>query len=270
MPAGKSTLVNRLLGTKISGVSSKRNTTITPQLGCVTSGPAQVLLYDTPGLVEHSVQGSPLERLKSAWATAAMADQLLFIVDAERQFRLRDPDLLKLVQQLAAGPPASLLQGWQQPPAALFLNKQDKLEPHIRAVVLQQLGQQLAASRTLTLCFMARPGRWLMPPNQAHTASPGDLAVELVREKLYRRLNQELPYALTVQADSVRPLLGSKHGLDIRITVFVKNRLMRSIVVGKGGSIIQGYVARPTEAELTRTLGAPVRLTVSVKALTDG
>jgi GTP-binding protein Era len=85
--AGKSTLVNRLLGTKISGVSSKRNTTITPQLGCFTSGAAQVLLYDTPGLVEHSVQGSPLERLKSAWATAAMADQLLFIVDAERQVR---------------------------------------------------------------------------------------------------------------------------------------------------------------------------------------
>lgn len=88
-PAGKSTLVNRLLGTKISGVSSKRNTTITPQLGCFTSGAAQVLLYDTPGLVEHSVQGSPLERLRSAWATAAMADQLLFIVDAERQVRLR-------------------------------------------------------------------------------------------------------------------------------------------------------------------------------------
>jgi GTP-binding protein Era len=85
MLAGKSTLVNRLLGTKISGVSSKRNTTITPQLGCFTSGAAQVLLYDTPGLVDHSVQGSPLERLKSAWATAGMADQLLFIVDAERQ-----------------------------------------------------------------------------------------------------------------------------------------------------------------------------------------
>jgi GTP-binding protein Era len=85
MLAGKSTLVNRLLGTKISGVSSKRNTTITPQLGGFTSGAAQVLLYDTPGLVDHSVQGSPLERLKSAWATAGMADQLLFIVDAERQ-----------------------------------------------------------------------------------------------------------------------------------------------------------------------------------------
>lgn len=117
--------------------------------------------------------------------------------------------------------------------------------------------------------MQARPGLWLLPPDQAHTASPADLAVELVREKLYRRLNQELPYALTVQADSVKPLLGSQHGLAIRLTVFVKNRLMRSIVVGKGGSIIQGYVAGPTEAELTRILKAPVKLTVAVKAVGD-
>jgi hypothetical protein len=59
------------------------------------------------------------------------------------QFRLQEPALLKLAQQLAAGPPTSLLHGWQQPPAALFLNKQDKLQPHIRDVALQQLGQQL-------------------------------------------------------------------------------------------------------------------------------
>lgn len=83
--AGKSTLVNRLIGLKISGVSSKRNTTVNTQLGCFTVGNSQVLLYDTPGLVEHHVKGSPLERLRSSWATAAMADQLLLIVDAERQ-----------------------------------------------------------------------------------------------------------------------------------------------------------------------------------------
>jgi GTPase Era involved in 16S rRNA processing len=59
------------------------------------------------------------------------------------QFRKQEPALLKLAQQLAAGPPTSLLHGWQQPPAALFLNKQDKLQPHIRDVALQQLGQQL-------------------------------------------------------------------------------------------------------------------------------
>jgi hypothetical protein len=59
------------------------------------------------------------------------------------QFRLRESALLKLAEQLAAGPPSSLLQGWQQPPAALFLNKADKLQPHVRDVALQQLGQQL-------------------------------------------------------------------------------------------------------------------------------
>jgi predicted GTPase len=83
--AGKSTLVNRLTCSKISGVSSKRNTTITPQLGCFAEGVTQVLLYDTPGLVDQPQRGSPVERLRTAWTTAATADLLLLIVDADRQ-----------------------------------------------------------------------------------------------------------------------------------------------------------------------------------------
>lgn len=98
--AGKSTLVNRLIGKKISGVSSKRNTTISTQLGSFTVGNSQVLLYDTPGLVEHHVQGSPLERLRNAWSTAAMADQLLFIVDAERQVSSQGSNSASAVSQL--------------------------------------------------------------------------------------------------------------------------------------------------------------------------
>jgi protein required for attachment to host cells len=85
--AGKSTLVNRLAGTKVAGVSSKRNTTISPQLGAFSHGNAQVLLYDTPGLTEAHERSSALDRLRAAWATAAMADQLLLIVDAERMVR---------------------------------------------------------------------------------------------------------------------------------------------------------------------------------------
>lgn len=167
----------------------------------------QVLLYDTPGLVDTPGQGNPLERLRSAWTTAALADQLLLIVDAERQvregpcllapadtlppaarnpawhvsvrafiqpvkpysaqssigtthpcaffrrvlsvlccalqFRLLEPDLLKLVHQLAAGPPGTMGTSWKRPPTLLFLNKQDKLDANIRQTVLQQLRQQL-------------------------------------------------------------------------------------------------------------------------------
>lgn len=61
------------------------------------------------------------------------------------QFRLREPALLKLAEQLSAGPPSSLLKGWQQPPAALFLNKQDKLPAEVRSIVLEQLGKQLCS-----------------------------------------------------------------------------------------------------------------------------
>jgi GTP-binding protein Era len=109
-----------------------------------------------------------------------------------------------------------------------------------------------------------------MGPQQAHAATPGELAVELVREKLYRRLNQELPYRLSVVLQSVAPdARDTRHpqALVIKVDVFVKNRLTKSIVVGKGGSVIQRYVAEPTQAELARALGVPVQLLVFVKTL---
>lgn len=108
-----------------------------------------------------------------------------------------------------------------------------------------------------------------MPGDQRAAASPGELAIELVREKLYRRLNQELPYRLTVTLESVSGLVGGGgaggNGLHIRVCVGVANKLIKSIVIGKGGEVIQKYVTQPTQAELARILDRPVRLVVSVK-----
>jgi GTPase Era involved in 16S rRNA processing len=147
-----------------------------------------------------------------------------------------------------------------------------------------------------------------MPAGQSHAATPGELAVELVREKLYRRLNQELPYRLTVTQEVVHTLKfraqvpaepgaapaaaadgpgetgavpsaapaeaaamaavpgeGSPEGLYIRIRVDVASKGIKSIVVGKGGGVIQKYVAEPTQAELARILKRPVKLVVGVK-----
>jgi small GTP-binding protein len=83
--AGKSELTNKLIGVKISGVSTKRNTTLEPRLGAFTSGHTQVVLYDTPGLVTRPEATNPLERLRSAWHVAASADLILYIVDADKQ-----------------------------------------------------------------------------------------------------------------------------------------------------------------------------------------
>lgn len=80
----------------------------------------------------------------------------------------------------------------------------------------------------------------------------------------HRRLNQELPYTLTVVTESVQELPGGQ-GMVIRVNVLARNNRIRSIVVGKGGEIIQGYVALPTQQELQRILQVPVRLHVSVK-----
>jgi len=105
-----------------------------------------------------------------------------------------------------------------------------------------------------------------MPAGQSHAASPGELAVELVREKLYRRLNQELPYRLAVMLEGVSSQTTGQ-GLYIRVAVGVASKLMKSIVVGKGGEVIQKYVAEPTQEELSRILKQPVRLVVSVKIM---
>lgn len=103
-----------------------------------------------------------------------------------------------------------------------------------------------------------------MPPDQATTSSPGELAVEFVREKLFRRLNQELPYTLVIAAEAVRERAGTQ-GMLIVVSVTVKSQRIKGLVVGKAGSIIQDYVTLPTEAELSKLLQTPVKLLVTVK-----
>ena len=107
-----------------------------------------------------------------------------------------------------------------------------------------------------------------MPPGQASASTPSELAVELVREKLFRRLNQELPYTLAIATESVRQLPEGQ-GLSILVGVTVKNKRVKAIVVGKGGEIIQDYVAVPTQKELSRVLQVPVQLVVTIR-VADG
>jgi GTPase Era involved in 16S rRNA processing len=113
--------------------------------------------------------------------------------------------------------------------------------------------------------LQAVPGRWQFAAGQSHGASPGELALELVREKLYRRLNQELPYTLEIHLRSVQELPAGQ-GLHISIGVTVKNKRLKAMVVGREGSIIQEYVTLPTEAELAKILKQPVKLLVAVHA----
>lgn len=116
----------------------------------------------------------------------------------------------------------------------------------------------------VVMLLQAHKGAWLMPPGPAAAASPGELAVELVREKLFRRLNQELPYTLTTVVESVRQLPANS-GLHIVVNVIVKNQRVKAIIAGKGGEIIQDYVTVPTQKELSRVLQVPVQLVVTIK-----
>jgi GTPase Era involved in 16S rRNA processing len=199
------------------------------------------------------------------------------------QFRLRDQAPLRLARKLAEGPQSlpDATGAWPAPPTLLFLNKTDKIKPGVRDVALQQLHRQLAAAAPFALSLSgaamhgeavqqlrdhlvaaAKPGTWVLPPGVSHGASPAELAVELVRERLYRRLNQELPYRLAVSCEPPRP--GPGGGLVLRVRVAVPNPRVRSIVVGRRGAIVQEYVTVPCQDALARVLGVPVRLEVTV------
>ena len=106
--AGKSELCNRLIGRKIFGVSSKANTTLESRIGAFTAGSRQVVLYDTPGLIDRPDKNAPLDRLENAWHTAAIADMILYIVDSDKQVCQAALPMQK-EHLLPAGP---FLAGW--------------------------------------------------------------------------------------------------------------------------------------------------------------
>ncbi len=112
--------------------------------------------------------------------------------------------------------------------------------------------------------LQAMPAPWLLPPGVAHDQDAGDLAVELVREKLFYHLHQELPYALNPKLQG-EPSVMRDGRLRIVVAIAVRNDVQRSIVVGRQGAVVQGLVAEPAEAQLAALLGRPVSLMVQVQ-----
>jgi len=113
------------------------------------------------------------------------------------------------------------------------------------------------------LASRAAPGAWPLPRGEATDLSAAELAVELVREKLYRRLNQELPYRLSVSLRGQRPLPGG--GLRIELVVTVPSATLRKIVVGAGGRVMEDYVVARSRHELEHLLRVPIHLVVPVE-----
>lgn len=260
---GKSTLLNRILGQKISITSSKPQTTRHRILGIKTTAQAQVVYVDTPGL--HRGGKRALNRALNRAASDAIADVdlVVFVVEAGHW---TDEDELVLQRLGQAGLPV-----------LLAVNKIDRLTdraqllPELQALAARfDFAEVLPLSATrgenldrLEQCVTSRlpEGPPYFPEEQITDRSERFLAAELIREKLFRRLGQELPYGLTVQIEQFKDDDGL---LRIHGLVWVERDSQKAIVIGKGGAMLK-QIGREARLDMERLFGAKVFLQLWVK-----
>jgi GTPase len=261
---GKSTLVNALVGRKVSIVTSRPQTTRQRVIGVANSAAAQLLFVDTPGM--HRRERRELNKLmnRSAQASLGDADVVLVVTEAGR-WTEEDDDVLARAQ--ASGRPVILL-----------LNKIDRVQPREAVLpMLQEAGARadFAAvvpvsaergenlERLRVLLEKAVPaGPALFPPEQWSNRDERFHIAEIVREKLMRRLREELPYGLAVE---IERLAESEQGrLEVGAVVWVERETHKAIVIGKGGEMLKaaGQAAR---LELNARFDRPVHLEIWVK-----
>jgi GTP-binding protein Era len=260
--AGKSTLVNALVGTKVAIVSRKVQTTRTTLRGIATEGASQLVFIDTPGIF---LPRRRLDRamVEAAWGGAQDADQTLLVVDAAKGV---DEDVERILGKL---------QG-SKSPLLLALNKIDR----VKKVQLLQLAADLNAKPPFVATFMISalsgdgvadlrahlagsvpPGPWHYPADEISDAPVRLLAAEITREKIYDRLHDELPYQAAVETTAWQE---QKNGVRIEQTIFVERDSQKRIVLGKGGSMIK-QVSTEARRELSQLLERPVHLFLFVK-----
>jgi GTP-binding protein Era len=268
--AGKSTLVNALVGSKVSIVSPKVQTTRMRVRGVAIRGDAQVVFVDTPGIFKPRRK---LDRamVSAAWAGAGEADAILLLVDA--------PAIVGQPDGLAARDTHAIIEGLKQSGrrAALVLNKVDNTP---RAELLP-LAERLNDSALFERVFMISaltgdrvedaaswtvskmpPGPWLYPADQAADIPMRLLAAEITREKLYLRLHDELPYATAVETEKWEERKDGSVKIDQ--VIYVQRDGQKAIVLGKRGASIKaiGELARKEMEEL---FGRRVHLFLFVK-----
>lgn len=265
--AGKSTLVNGLVGTKVSIVSPKVQTTRFRVLGIVMKGAAQVILVDTPGIFQPKRR---LDRamVAAAWGGAADADVVCLLVDAERGI---DDDTRSIIDKLKEA----------RRKAILVLNKVDL----VRKDKLLTLAESLNAEGIFTDIFMVSaltgdgladleevfaarcpPGPWMFPEDQISDLPQRLLAAEITREKAFHLLHQEVPYSLTVETDQWEEREDGSARVDQ--TIYIQRESQKAIVVGKGGRLIKAIGAAARE-ELEELLERRIHLFLHVKVRED-
>lgn len=264
--AGKSTLVNALVGSKVSIVSHKVQTTRVPLRGIAIAGASQLVFIDTPGLFQPRRR---LERamVEAAWTGAADADLVVLMLDAALGL---DAGAQRILDTLKAKRVAPIL----------VLNKIDRVPKPRLLSLAAEANARLTFAATFMLSalggsgvddlktYLARqvpPGPWHFPEDEVSDAPLRLLAAEITREKIYARLHDELPYRTAVETTAWQE---KKNGVRIEQTIFVERDSQKRIVLGKGGQMIK-QLSSESRQELAQILEQPVHLFLFVKVRQD-
>lgn len=262
--AGKSTLVNAFVGTKVSIVSPKVQTTRTRVRGVAMSGSSQIVFIDTPGIFRVAKRRLERAMVAAAWGGAADADRLMLTVDAARGV---DDDTRAIIDKLKSTEARGVI---------LVLNKIDLMERSRLLALADGLFQEGIFDRVFMISAKSRDGvadllahlaetapdgPWMFPEDEVSDLPQRLLAAELTREKVFLNLHEELPYSITVETErwEERP----DGSVRIDQTIYVMRDSQRMIVLGKGGSKIRS-IGASARKELEELLGRRIHLFLHV------
>ena len=263
--AGKSTLLNRMVGAKVSIVTHKVQTTRARIRGVAIEGDAQIVFVDTPGLFQ------PRRRLDramvaAAWGGAADADVVVLMVEAHRGVSEGVERILEGLETVGEGRKV-----------ALAINKIDRVESQVLLGLTKDLNERYAFVETFMISAekgfgvdalrtwlggQLPEGPWLYPEDQIADLPMRNIAAEMTREKLTLRLHQELPYQLTVETENWEERKDGTARIDQ--VVYVSRDGHKGIVLGNKGETIKS-VSKASRAELEEFLGRRVHLFLQVK-----
>ena len=261
--AGKSTLINALVGAKVTIVSHKVQTTRTVLRGIAIDGDAQLVFVDTPGIFQPKRR---LDRamIATAWAGAHDADIVGVLLDAKRGI---DEEASALIDRLAG----------VRRPKLLLINKVDLVDKPVLLALAQAANARAALQATFMISALTGDGvpdlksyladavpkgPWLYPEDQLTDAPLRQAAAEITREKLFLRLHDELPYSLTVETETWKELADGS--VRIEQTIYVMRDSQKKIVLGAHGATIK-EISMAARKEIGEMIDAAVHLFLFVK-----
>ncbi|WP_243455610.1 GTPase Era [Sphingosinicella sp. BN140058] len=261
--AGKSTLVNALVGQKVAIVSPKAQTTRVRMMGIAIHEQSQILLLDTPGIFEPKRR---LDRamVAAAWNGAQDADLIALVIDSERGFSKRLEEMLERLKE-------------RREPKFLVLNKVDVTKKESLLALAAQLNERLAFEEIFfvsattgdgvpalkaALASRMPEGPWHFPEDQVSDATDRMLAAEVTREQLYLQLHAELPYESAIETEKFEERKDGSAAIHQQILVARDSQ--KAIVLGKGGTRIRA-IGEAARKELSELLGRKVHLFLHVK-----